>query len=488
MSNNIEFEHLNFAASNILVVGDVMLDQYWHGTASRISPEAPVPVVKINKTDNRVGGAANVANNLHGLGCKVGLLGISGQDAAADLLEEALAAAGVTNKVTRFESFVTIVKLRILNGHQQMIRLDREQDSLVLSDAELRQVYDLYADGLGQYQAVVLSDYAKGLLRDPQPYIKAARAFNIPVIVDPKGTDFSRYRGAFLIKPNLQEFQAIVGKCDDLAVLEERARELLLQHDIQHILITRGSQGMSLVSIGQPIVHLPAFGGEVYDVTGAGDTVIAVLTGCLAAGMDLVAAVHVSSVAAGIVVGKVGTSQISAQEIVQALGKDKPLPVGVMDAQSLRGVLKLCQARGEKIVFVNGCYDILHYGHIRYLERARAFGDRLVVGINSDDSIKRLKGPQRPYYTLQQRMEVLAALKAVDWVVSFEEDTPGKLVEILSPDILVKGSENFASIEQIPATEGTEHVLANGGTIHLVDRTENCSSTKSLEFINTTKA
>lgn len=483
MSTNIDFENLNLAATKILVVGDVMLDQYWHGITSRISPEAPVPVVKINQTENRAGGAANVANNLISLGCSAKILGLVGQDAAANLLNEVLLSNGIPHDLVQLAEYSTIVKLRVLSGHQQMIRLDHEKDGAVLTVEHLREVYDVYASELSGYNAVILSDYAKGLLRDPQPYIKAANALNIPVIVDPKHRDFSAYRGATLVKPNLVEFQAIVGKCSTLHELEERARNLMQQHDIRTLLITRGSQGMSVIESGQPAVHLPAFGGEVYDVTGAGDTVIAVLTACLASGMNLVTAAHVSSVAAGIVVSKVGTSNVSMLEIGQALGKQQPLPVGIQDASSLQGIIKLCQARGEKIVFVNGCYDILHYGHTRYLEKAKSFGDRLVVGINSDASIKRLKGPTRPHYDLQHRMEVMAALKCVDWVVPFDEDTPGKLVELLSPDVIVKTDEHFSSIEQIPAAEGVHHVLSRGGEVHLISRTDNVSSTRSLEHL-----
>ena len=484
MTTNLDVNLAGIANANVLVVGDVMLDQYWHGGTSRISPEAPVPVVKITKTDNRPGGAANVANNLIALGCKIKLLGIVGKDVAADILRQLLDEQKITHELITVEKIATVVKLRVLSRQQQMIRLDHEDDPDLLTASQLKNLYDVYATELANYSTVILSDYAKGVLLDPQPYIKAANALGIPVIVDPKNKDFSVYRGALLVKPNLAEFEAIVGKCATLEILEQKARKLLHSCGIETLVITRGSQGMSVISANKPAVHMPAYGGEVYDVTGAGDTVIAVLTAALAGGIDLVKAAHLSTVAAGIVVGKVGTSKVTLQELKQAVSKQQDLPLGVKDETSVQALIKISQANGEKVVFVNGCYDLLHYGHIRYFAKAKALGDRLVVGVNTDESIKRLKGNDRPVYNLEHRMEVLANLKTVDWVVPFAEDTPGRLVAALSPDILVKSSENFKSIEQIPPTEGVEHVLSNGGQIFLLDRTPDCSSTKMIESID----
>jgi D-beta-D-heptose 7-phosphate kinase/D-beta-D-heptose 1-phosphate adenosyltransferase len=487
MKTNIETTSADISTAKILVVGDVMLDQYWHGGSTRLSPEAPVPVVKINKTDNRPGGAANVANNLVSLGCQLKLLGVIGQDAAADILEQALDMHKISYQFIKLKEFSTIIKLRVLCRHQQMIRLDHEDEPGTISSEQIKLLYDLYASELSNYQAVILSDYAKGIFTDPQPFIKAAKALGIPVAVDPKNRNFEVYRGAQIVKPNMAEFQAIVGKCSTDEMIEEKARNLLRDHGIESLVVTRGAQGITVVQASKPAVHLPACGGEVYDVTGAGDTVIAVVTAGLASGMDLIKAVHLATVAAGLVVAKVGTSNVTLQELKQAMDKPKELPLGVTDENTLQKIIKQSQARGEKIVFVNGCYDFLHYGHTRYLDQARALGDRLIVGVNSDESIKRLKGDSRPHYNLQYRMEVLAALKSVDWVVSFTEDTPGRLVEALSPDIIAKGNENFATIADIPATEGVEHVLRNGGAVHLIGRTPDCSSTKMIEFMEETE-
>lgn len=481
MTVNTDIIKLNFSDSKILVVGDVMLDQYWHGGTSRISPEAPVPVVKIKKTDNRPGGAANVAANLVALGTQVKLLGAIGKDGAADILSKVVEAKNIPHELVALDDFATIVKLRVLCRHQQMIRLDHEDEFEDISIENLRAIYDVYAAEVANYSTVVLSDYAKGVLNNPRPFIDVANAFGIPVIVDPKNNDFSVYKGAHIVKPNLSEFESIVGKCTDLAMLEERARNLMSTCGLRNLVITRGGEGISVIQEENQATHLPACSGEVYDVTGAGDTVIAVFAAALSAKMDLIKAAHISTIAAGLAVSKVGTTSISLQEIKEAMDKPKELPLGILQPEAVRDVIKQCQARGEKVVFVNGCYDVVHFGHIRYLERARAFGDRLVIGVNSDESIKRLKGPDRPYYNLQQRMEVLSSLKAVDWVVPFTENTPGNLVEFLSPDIIVKTNEKFKTVADIPPNEGVEHVLAKGGTVHLLDRTEGVSSTQMLE-------
>jgi len=478
----------DFSQAKILVVGDVMLDQYWHGGSTRLSPEAPVPVVKVDKTDNRLGGAANVANNLLALGCDLKLLGVTGKDGAAEILKQLLVQQKIDHEFLSIEQYSTIIKLRVLCRHQQMIRLDHEDDPAIISAENLKRFNDLYAGELSNYRAVILSDYAKGAFTDPQPFIRAANALGIPVAVDPKNRNFEVYRGADVVKPNYSEFQAIVGKCVSNEMLEERAHNLLQEHGIGSLIITRGSQGITVVAANEPAVHLPARGGEVYDVTGAGDTVIAVLSASLACGLDLIKAAHLATVAAGLVVAKVGTSTVTVEELKSALNTSKELPLGVSDVQRLQQVIKLAQARGEKVVFVNGCYDIIHYGHIRYLNQAKALGDRLVVGVNTDASVKRLKGDARPANSLEHRMEVLAGLKAVDWVVPFDENTPGKLVEALTPDIIAKGDEHFKSIEQIPATEGVEHVLKHGGAVHLIGRTPDCSSTELIEFMEADKA
>lgn len=467
-----------------MVVGDIMLDKYWHGSATRISPEAPVPVLKVNNTDNRLGGAANVAKNLVALGCQVTLLGAIGNDESGKIILDLLQTHQVPHQVRTIENFSTITKLRVLCKHQQMIRLDHEDELEALDLENLKTIYDVFATEISNFDMLVLSDYAKGVLYNPRPYIEVANAFGIPVIIDPKSTDFSLYRGAAIVKPNLVEFEKIVGKSATLDIMVDKARDLLKQHSIGCLIITRGGDGMTLVpSVGEA-THLPALSSDVYDVTGAGDTVLAVLAAGVSSGLDLMQVTYLSTVAAGLVVSKVGTSSVLLQELKNALKQTDHLPLGIIPEAELRNVIKQSQERGEKVVFVNGCYDFIHYGHIRYLEKARALGDRLIVGVNTDASVKRLKGPDRPMYNEQQRMEVLAALKAVDWVVMFDEDRPGRLVESLNPNIIAKGDEHFKSIDEIPAAEGVGHVLRNGGSVHLISRTPDCSSSKMIEFVN----
>jgi D-beta-D-heptose 7-phosphate kinase/D-beta-D-heptose 1-phosphate adenosyltransferase len=486
MTANTEIIKMNFSSAKILVVGDVMLDQYWHGGTSRISPEAPVPVVKIKNTDNRPGGAANVAANLVALGCQVKLLGAVGRDNAAETLSNLLHAKKIIHELVALNDFSTIVKLRVLCRNQQMIRLDHEDDLEDITLEQLKAIYDVFATEISQYNTLVLSDYAKGVLNNPRPYIEVANAFGIPVIVDPKNYDFNVYRGAHIVKPNLSEFERIVGKCESLDILEERARNLITECDIENLVITRGGDGVSIITKDKPVTHLSATSSEVYDVTGAGDTVIAVLAAALSADLDIVKAANLSMVAAGIAVSKVGTTSVSLQELKQEMNKPQELPLGPMKPEELRDVIKQSQARGERVVLVNGCFDLLHYGHILYLADAKALGDRLVVIINSDESVRRLKGPTRPMYDEQHRMGVLAALKAVDWVTVFDENTPGKMVEFLNPDIRAISNERFKSIEDIPPGEGVEHVLSNGGKVFLlnVERVEGRSSSHMIEVLS----
>lgn len=483
-TNNTELAKLNFNIAKVLVVGDGMLDKYWHVNTRRISDEAPVPIVRVMDTENRLGGAANVAANLVALGARVKLLTAVGVDQNADSLIELLDAKDIPHNLAHIENFSTIVKLRVLCKQQQMIRLDHEDELENLRLDELKQIYDIYAKEIFNYNIVILSDYAKGVLHNPRPYIQTAVACGVPVIVDPKNNDFNLYRDSYIVKPNLLEFERIVGKCANIEILVERARNLINNCGIKNLIITRGSAGMTVVPSSGEASHIPAYSGEVYDVTGAGDTVISVLAAAVSSNIDLVKAARISSIAASIAVSKVGTASVSVHEIKKAMHTIHELPLGIQQVEGLAQIIAQAQARGEKVVFANGCYDLIHFGHIRFLERAKELGDRLVVGINTDDSIRRSKGPNRPLYTLEQRMEVLSALDVVDWVVPFSEDRPGKLVEALNPDVLVKGDEHFKTVNDIPPGEGVEHVLARGGSVHLIGRTQGCSSSQTIELLN----
>lgn len=485
MIANINIDRINFAQAKILIVGDIMLDQYWYGDTNRISPEAPVPVVRISDYDFRLGGAANVAWNARTLGCQVQLLSVVGDDEAATSIENLLAKKDIPAHLIRTKDFTTIRKTRVLSRRQQMLRLDHEEETCIIPEQAMQELHNAYASLIAEYDAVIFSDYAKGIFSDKRFYLDIANKHNVQVLADPKTLDFTEYSGIDFLKPNLSEFEAVVGKCESLTEIESKGLTLLDACNIKTLVVTRGSDGVSVISKSQKPIHLPSYSGEVFDVTGAGDTFIATLAACLASKIELNNAARISSIAAAVVVGKVGTSTATVSEIKDMLHRKVSLPLGVIEENILKEVLKISKARGEKIVFVNGCYDILHYGHIRYLEKAAELGDRLIVAVNTDSSVKRLKGPDRPVYNENQRMEVLAGLKVVDWVVKFEENTPGRLVESLHPDILAKGNEHFATIEDIPASEGTDFVLNNGGEVHLIARTPDVSSTAALEMMDT---
>lgn len=463
-----------FDQAPVLVVGDVMLDRYWHGGTSRISPEAPVPVVKVEHMEDRPGGAANVALNIAALGAPATLVGVTGADEAADSLAQSLASAGVDVHFQRIGSQPTIVKLRVISRHQQLLRMDFEQPFATDAEALAREVEALL-DGV---KVLVLSDYGKGALQNHQVLIQAARARGIPVLADPKGKDFSIYRGASLITPNLAEFEIIVGRCADENDLVAKGAQLMAELELGALLVTRGEHGMTLLRPGHPALHLPARAREVFDVTGAGDTVISTLAAALAAGEELPLAVALANLAAGIVVGKLGTAAISAPELRRAVQREQGSERGVLGLEQLLLAIEDARAQGEKIVFTNGCFDILHAGHVTYLEQARAQGDRLIVAVNDDASVSRLKGPGRPINSVDRRMAVLAGLGAVDWVISFGEDTPERLLEQVRPDVLVKGGDY--SVDQVV---GAPIVRAYGGEVRVLGLVENSSTTAIVEKI-----
>ncbi|MEG5265438.1 bifunctional D-glycero-beta-D-manno-heptose-7-phosphate kinase/D-glycero-beta-D-manno-heptose 1-phosphate adenylyltransferase HldE [Pseudomonas sp. JDS28PS106] len=463
-----------FDQAPVLVVGDVMLDRYWHGGTSRISPEAPVPVVKVDQIEDRPGGAANVALNIAALGAPASLVGVTGADEAADSLTNSLSAAGVAARFQRIATQPTIVKLRVMSRHQQLLRIDFEEPFATDAVALSEEVESLL-DGV---KVLVLSDYGKGALKNHQALIRAARARDIPVLADPKGKDFGIYRGASIITPNLSEFEAIVGHCSDETELVAKGAQLMAELELGALLVTRGEHGMTLLRPDQNALHLPARAREVFDVTGAGDTVISTLAAALAAGEDLPNAVGLANLAAGIVVGKLGTAAISAPELRRAIQREEGSERGVLGLEQLQLAVEDARAHKEKIVFTNGCFDILHAGHVTYLEQARAQGDRLIVAINDDASVSRLKGPGRPINSVDRRMAVLAGLGAVDWVISFPEDTPENLLSHVRPDVLVKGGDY--SIDQVV---GADIVQVYGGEVKVLGLVENSSTTAIVEKI-----
>ena len=464
-----------FNHAKVLVLGDVMLDRYWFGGTNRISPEAPVPVVKVQEIEERAGGAANVAMNIAALNVPVALHGIIGQDDAGRALDTLLNNHHIQNHCVAVSTHPTITKLRILSRHQQLLRLDFEEGFHNVDSTDL---LAKLSQEITAYGALILSDYGKGTLESVQQMIQIARQANVPVLIDPKGTDFERYRGATLLTPNMSEFEAVVGHCQSEDEIVEKGLKMIADFDLSALLVTRSEKGMTLIRPNQTPFHLPTQAKEVYDVTGAGDTVISVLATAIADGRPYEEACYLANAAAGVVVGKLGTSTITPTELENAIHHREETGFGVMDETTLKAIIVEEKARGEKIVMTNGCFDILHPGHVSYLENARKLGDRLIVAVNTDESVKRLKGESRPINDLNARMAVLAGLASVDWVVPFAEDTPQRLIGEILPDLLVKGGDYKP--EEIA---GSEEVWANGGEVKVLNFENGCSTTNVIKKI-----
>ena len=474
---------VTFSGLNVLVVGDIMLDRYYWGTVRRISPEAPVPVVKIEETNETLGGAGNVANNLAGLNCNATVVGVCGEDSAGRALRRLLAIKNIRDHLITDPGRPTITKTRIMAKKQQMMRLDQENTSELDKNTADR-IVSVVEQLLDDAQVVILSDYGKGMFATAeltQKIIGLARDRKRPVLVDPKGTDWQRYARATCITPNTLEFEAVAGATLDRddRLLEEKGRGVRARYDLEWLLITRGAKGMCLVGPDGHTRMIPAKAREVFDVSGAGDTVIATVAAALASGMTFADAARTANLAAGIVVGKLGTQPILASELQAAvqyteqrrMHPDLSAKIMALDA-ALERVDEWRRA-GQTVVFTNGCFDLLHPGHISLLHQARELGDRLVVGLNTDGSIRRLKGPDRPILAEQDRAAILSALACVDLVVHFDEDTPVELIRSLAPDILVKGAD-YKPDEVV----GKEIVEAYGGCVRLVELVHGYSTTR----------
>ncbi|MBI0113844.1 MULTISPECIES: bifunctional D-glycero-beta-D-manno-heptose-7-phosphate kinase/D-glycero-beta-D-manno-heptose 1-phosphate adenylyltransferase HldE [unclassified Gilliamella] len=464
-----------FTQANVLVVGDIMLDRYWYGGTNRISPEAPVPIVKVDALEERAGGAANVAMNITSLGGSARLIGFTGIDEPAKVLDEQLTKRNVHCDFVSVSTHPTITKLRVLSRNQQLIRIDFEEG---FNSVDHTPILERIESALSTSKVLVLSDYAKGALTAVQAMIKQAQKGNVPILVDPKGTDFERYRGATLLTPNMSEFEAVVGVCKTDQEIIEKGYQLIKQYDLKALLVTRSEKGMTLLQLDKPVYHLPTQAKEVFDVTGAGDTVIATLAASLAAGQSLEESCFLANAAAGVVVGKLGTSTVSQVELSNAIRARTDDGFGVMTEETLKEEIRKARLRGEKIVMTNGCFDILHAGHVSYLANARKLGDRLVVAVNSDASVKQLKGSSRPINPLMQRMIVLGALDSVDWVVPFEEETPQRLIASILPDVLVKGGDYKP--EDIA---GGKEVIEAGGIVKVLNFEDGCSTTNIIDKI-----
>lgn len=463
----------------LLVLGDVMLDKYIWGDVGRISPEAPVPVVRATHQSEQPGGAANVAMNLAKLGAAVALVGFTGDDPDERLLASILRPHGIDPLFVSCEGFPTITKTRIVGGRQQMLRLDSENlgaHERVDHDRLLERVLE----ELPRCHAVVLSDYAKGVLAPAlcEAVITEARKLEIPVLVDPKTSDFSRYKGATTICPNLHELS--MASREDIHNIEAMlaaGEQMVREFDLEYLTATLSEKGIAVIRPGNRFVA-PAVARQVFDVSGAGDTVISVLALCLASGLSIEQGVQLANIAAGIVVGKVGTVPVEKYELLAALAPDIALHAEdkVLSRDELVRRVAVWRASGERVVFTNGCFDLLHVGHITVLEQSRRLGDRLIVAINSDASVSGLKGPSRPVVGERDRARVLAALAAVDAVVVFGEPTPIELILASRPDVIVKGGDYNED-----TVVGAKEVKSWGGKVAIVPIVEGHSTTRLIE-------
>ena len=546
MLENIRDKHclstmeIDLSTARVLVIGDIMLDRYYRGYTDKISNESPIPVVNVQIIDDHAGGAANVALNISRMNGKVGLCGFVGNDEPANVLSRLMKEAAVDRHFIYSKSSPTITKIRILSqrkeshkagesNSQSMLRLDFEDD---ISDEDTNRLVKKTSQIIDQYNVVILSlsDCSKGVIKQSKALISLAKSKNIPIIVDPKFDKIDIFEGATILKPNLKEFEIMVGSFSTEDALLEKAHRLVSECSLDGLLLTRDIDGMTLVLSDGVVKTIPSVAKDVVDVNGAGDTVIAVMAMALSCGYSFYEAMILANNAAGVVVNKRGTATASVNELISFLGDEiKKLP-NVEELRKRRGVIsseinhhqcednievtkiiqppagsvvngihdetfynntkkivtipnlqdavKECRERNEKIVMTNGCFDIFHVGHVMCLQKAQSLGDRLIVAVNSDASVRRLKGETRPVIGLQSRMEVLAGLECVDWVVCFEQDTPLEIIKTISPDVLVKGGE-YKEDEVV----GSKEVKKAGGRVVTIAMLPNMSSSKIIDHI-----
>lgn len=443
----------------ITVIGDVMIDWYLHGESSRISPEAPVPVVKFKESKFQLGGAANVANNLKHLEIEPFLIGATGNDHFGSLLKEHLKAEKIKFNLTSEKSFQTICKQRLMSSNQQLARIDYEQ---YFHGSKLTNTFNTFIKNIAKTDLIIVSDYGKGTIFNARKLIQSAKKLKKKILIDPKGKDFTKYKGANLITPNKSEFENIMGKVGSKRDLANKAKKMLEHLNLESLIVTLGSEGMYVLKKSNKKIigdFINAYPQEVFDVSGAGDTTISALGAALSEGNDIFSAAEFANLAASISVSKLGTSTVSIEEVTS-----------------------LETSKGNKeqvIVFTNGCFDIIHSGHLDLLKEARSYGDKLIVALNSDKSISKLKGPERPIIGQSERKKILLALKYVDEVIIFNEENPLKLIKKLKPSILVKGADYTK--EQVI---GGEFVESYGGQIKLVKLAKGKSTSNIINKIS----
>ena len=473
----MKFDLSRVKLNKVLVVGDLLVDRYWIGDTNKISPEAPVPVVLVKDSFEKLGGAGNVAANVCSLGSDSCLMGEIGPDSDGDKFLALCDDPPIATEILRNPIRKTIVKHRIVSQGQQLLRADFEPD---LEETDSSALLNAFSKRVEAYDVIVISDYGKGGVKDARALIARAKECGKKVLVDPKGEDFSKYSGADLVTPNLKEFEAIVGKSDNPETLVSSARKMLIDYKFGALLITRGCNGMTLVTKTEDY-SFSARSQEVFDVTGAGDTVCAAIAVLWVDEVSMPVACEMANIAAGIVVNKFGVATVTLEEVrVELTLHNSPISERFVttDLDTLSALIKV-RSKGFKVVMTNGCFDILHIGHIRYLNEAKALGDILVVAINDNASVARLKGKDRPINDLHSRVHLLEALRCVDYVIPFSEDTPERLIAEISPDILVKGGDY--EVENI---SGADFVLANGGEVKTLSLIEGYSTSAVIEKLS----
>lgn len=466
----------DFSRVNVLVAGDLMLDRYWNGATQRISPEAPVPIVLINGFEERPGGAGNVARSITALGGRCALAALLGEDEAAVQLEKLLQQENVSLHCVKDPAAKTVTKLRVLSRNQQLIRLDFEGS---FSIDCVNKLTSTVQEEIEKHDVLILSDYKKGALENIAEIISKANSTGTNIFVDPKGSDFSRYKNVTAITPNQSEFTAVVGEFSNEQELVDKGLNLIKELNLSALVVTRSEKGVMLIEKSGQSVRIPARAKEVFDVTGAGDTFISVLAAAYAADSSFEEAVNIANAAASVVVGKLGAATVSKNEIENELNRSSKNLGKIITNKDLLKKVKSFRQDGKKVVMTNGCFDILHSGHVDYLSKAKELGDVLIVAVNSDNSVKRLKGDSRPINKLQDRLMVLSSLQAIDWLVEFEEDTPKELIEAVLPDVLVKGGDY-----EVEDVVGGDTVCKNGGEVKIVKFLPTYSTTDLISKIN----
>ena len=464
-------------AVHVLVVGDIMLDRYLYGRTERISEEAPVPIVQVDGSEDRLGGAANVALNVVSLGARCTLVGAIGDDPNGTAVADLLDAAGVDADLVIVDGWRTTLKERVVSMRKQIARMDFEEP---LPESAALDVAKRVARHMAGKNALIVEDYDKGAIDRPQRILAAAAGLS--TVVDPKFKRFAEYQGATLLKPNRREFRQAVGRWPDESELDEMGPALARSSGVDAIALTRGGDGITLFESDGRTEHLPALTIDVYDSTGAGDTVAAAFGVCAARGWTFSDSARLANVAGALVCAKAGTAAVGLAELNATLRNNVPTAPVASNRRQLAEAIRRARGQGARIVFTNGCFDILHAGHVGYLDEARQLGDRLIVAVNDDDSVRRQKGEGRPVNKLEQRMRVLEGLAAVDWVVPFSEDTPEALLEEIRPDLLVKGGD-YAPSEVV----GAAFVRSYGGDVRVLSEIEGHSTTKLVELIGSTE-